>query len=381
MARERNDIVNKEVADLVKAGVLRATQFPRWIANPVLVKKEGGAMRMCVDFKDLNKACPKDSYPLPEIEQKVEALGGYRWKSFLDAYKGYHQIQMKKEDEDKTAFHTEKGTFCYTKMPFGLRNAGATYQRVMDRVFEKQVGRNMEAYVDDMVIKSKVDEDFLRDVAETLGQLRKSGLKLNPQKCTFGAQEGKFLGHIITPQGINANPTKIEAILETKFPKTIKDIQSLGGKLVALGRFLAKSTEKTTLIFQMLRQQTTGGKLAWSEEAEEDFLQLKEHVRKLPSLASPIPGEPLILYLSTGREAISAALLAEREKKQIPVYFVSRALQKAELNYSIMEKLVLSLVFAVRRLRRYFQAHAITVLTDQPIKQVLAQPDRSGRLA
>ena len=135
----------------------------------------------------------------------------------------------------------------------------------MDRVFEKQVGRNIEAYVDDMVIKSKDDEDFLKDVAETLSQLRKAGLKLNPQKCTFGAREGKFLGHIVTPQGINANPTKIEAILETKFPKTIKEMQSLGGKLVALGRFLAKSTEKTIPIFQMLRQQTKGGKVVWSE--------------------------------------------------------------------------------------------------------------------
>ena len=132
---------------------------------------------MCVDFKDLNKACPKDSYHLPEIEHKIEALGGYKWKSFLDAYKGYHQIQMAKEDEDKTAFHMEKGTFYYTKMSFGLRNGGATYQRIMDRVFENQVGRNIEAYVDDMVIKSKTDGEFLSDVAETLSQLRKSNIK------------------------------------------------------------------------------------------------------------------------------------------------------------------------------------------------------------
>ena len=218
---------------------------------------------MCVDFKDLNKACPKDSYPLPEIEQKVEALVGYKWKCFLDAYKGYHQVQMAAEDEDATAFHTERGTFCYTKMPFGLRNAGATYQRVMDQVFEEQVGRNVEAYVDDMVIKSKGDEELLDDVKETLERLRGANIKLNPKKCTFGAQEGKFLGHIVTGEGIEANPSKIKAILETTLPKNLKEIQSLTGKLVALGRFLAKSTEKSSPILTNLREQLERGKEGW----------------------------------------------------------------------------------------------------------------------
>ena len=118
---------------------------------------------------------------------------------------------MAQEDEDATAFHTEKGTFCYTKMPFGLKNAGATYQRIMDRVFEKQFGRNVEAYVDDMVIKSRDDESFLADIKETLETLRAVNIKLNPKKCTFGATEGKFLGHIVTTEGIKANPAKIKA--------------------------------------------------------------------------------------------------------------------------------------------------------------------------
>ena len=381
MARERNDVVNKEVKDLVAAGVLRPTQFPKWVANPVLVKKEGGALRMCVDFKDLNRACPKDSYPLPEIEQKVEALGDYKWKSFLDAYKGYHQIQMAKEDEDFTAFHTEKGTFCYTKMPFGLRNAGATYQRLMDRVFDGQIGRNVEAYVDDMVIKSKKDDDFLGDIQETLDRLRGANIKLNPRKCTFGAQEGKFLGHIITAEGIKANPAKIKAILDTTHPTTLKDVQSLAGKLVALGRFLAKSTEKSNPLIQMLKDQIGKGRTEGIEEARKGLQRLKEQIKELPMLASPKPGEPLVLYLSTGAGAISAALIAERKDKQMPVYFISRTLQDAENNYTTKEKLVLSLVFAARRLRRYFHANPITDLTEYPLRQIMLKPERSGRLA
>ncbi|KAI3767978.1 hypothetical protein L2E82_18407 [Cichorium intybus] len=130
-------------------------KFPTWIANPVMVKKSDGSWRMCIDYKDLNKACPKDSYPLPKIDQKIESLHGFRWKCFLDAYKGYHPILMKKDDEEKTAFYTDHRTFCYQNMPFGLKNTGATYQRLVDRVFAFQIGRNIEVNIDDMVIKSR----------------------------------------------------------------------------------------------------------------------------------------------------------------------------------------------------------------------------------
>ena len=189
---------------------------------------------MCVDFADLNKACPKDSYPLPEIEQKIESLGGFKWKSFLDAYKGYHQVQMAKSDEDKTAFHTEKGTYCYIKMPFGLRNAGATYQRLADKVFEAQIGRNIEVYVDDMVIKIRADTDFIQDIEETLTRLKQVNMKLNPKKCIFGTTKGKFLGHVVSTEGIEANPEKVKALINTNTPRTMKEVQSLNGTLAAL---------------------------------------------------------------------------------------------------------------------------------------------------
>ncbi|GJU82296.1 reverse transcriptase domain-containing protein [Tanacetum coccineum] len=134
-AAERNVAINDEVSKLVKAEIMREVHYHDWLSNPVMVKKSDNSWRMCVDFKDLNKACPKDGYPLPEIDWKVESLCGFPFKCFLDAYKGYHQIQMAEEDEEKTAFITNQGIFCYTKMPFGLRNAGATYQRLVDKTF------------------------------------------------------------------------------------------------------------------------------------------------------------------------------------------------------------------------------------------------------
>ncbi|GJR36890.1 reverse transcriptase domain-containing protein [Tanacetum coccineum] len=166
--------------------------------SPIIQKKRGQAAdrnhaiqkeRMHVDFKDLNKACPKDGYLLPEINWKVESLCGFPFKCLLDAYKGYHQIQMAKEDKEKTAFITSQGIFCYTKMPFGLRNAGATYQRLVDKAFHKQIGRNLEVYVDDLVIKSLTEDEIVRDMEETFQTLREINMKLNPKKYTFGIEE------------------------------------------------------------------------------------------------------------------------------------------------------------------------------------------------
>ncbi|XP_071700226.1 uncharacterized protein [Rutidosis leptorrhynchoides] len=139
----------EEVTKLVAAGILREVKYQSWVMNPVLVKKPDGSWRMCIDFKDLNKACPKDNYPLPDVDLKVKSLHAFPFKYFLDAARGYHQIPMAKEDEDKTAFHTGKSIFSYIMLPFGLINAGATYQRLVDTAFETQIGRNLEAYVDD----------------------------------------------------------------------------------------------------------------------------------------------------------------------------------------------------------------------------------------
>ncbi|GKC75156.1 reverse transcriptase domain-containing protein [Tanacetum coccineum] len=181
-AADRNQAIQEEVGKLVEAGIMRDVHYHDWLSNPVMIKKHDDSWRMCVDFKDLNKACPKDGYPLPEIDWKVESLCGFSFKCFLDTYKGYHQIQMAKEDEEKIAFITSQGIFCYAKMPFGLRNARATYQRLVDKAFHKQIGRNLEVYVDDLVIKSCTTDEIVKDMEETFKTLREINMKLNPKK-------------------------------------------------------------------------------------------------------------------------------------------------------------------------------------------------------
>ncbi|XP_071728872.1 uncharacterized protein [Rutidosis leptorrhynchoides] len=235
MAPDRAKWLCEEVTKLVRAGILREVQYQSWIANPVLVKKRDGSCLMCIDFKDLNKACPKDNYSLPEIDVKVESLHAFQYKCFLDAARGYHQIPMAQEDADKTAFHTGKGIFSYIMMPFGLINAGATYQRLIDTAFEKQIGRNLEAYVDDLVIKSTTQERIVEDIRETFDTLRKINMKLNPLKC------------------IQANPKKIAAIENMTALRTVKEVQSLTGKLAALTRFLSKAAERQLPFFKTLK--------------------------------------------------------------------------------------------------------------------------------
>ncbi|RDX85065.1 hypothetical protein CR513_33786, partial [Mucuna pruriens] len=177
---------------------IREVQYPSWLANVVMVRKANGRWRMCIDYTDLNQACPKDSYPLPSIDRLVDGVSGYALLSFMDAYSGYNQIQMHPQDEEKTAFIIDIGTFCYRVMPFGLKNAGAMYQRLMDQVFKEVLGVDLEVYVDDMVVKSTKVFEHCQALGRVFAILRKHQLRLNPEKCSFGVQAGKFLGFMLT---------------------------------------------------------------------------------------------------------------------------------------------------------------------------------------
>nr|GEV08390.1 reverse transcriptase domain-containing protein [Tanacetum cinerariifolium] len=185
-APKRAKAIQVKVQKLVEARIIREVYYHDWFSNLVMVKKHNGSWRMCVDFTDLNKACPQDCYPLSKIDWKVESLCGYPFKCFLDAYKGYHQIQLAESDEEKTAFHASQGVYCYTKMSFGLKNAGATYQRLVDKAFDSQIGQNIEVYIDDLVIKSHTEAEMLRDIGETFRTLRKINMKLNPKNVRLG---------------------------------------------------------------------------------------------------------------------------------------------------------------------------------------------------
>jgi hypothetical protein len=253
---DRRDAIKKELAKLVAASFIREVFHPEWLANPVIVrKKNSNEWRMCVDYTDLNKHCPKDPFGLPRIDQVIDSTAGCDLLCFLDCYSGYHHIAIKEEDQEKTAFITPFGAYCYTTMSFGLKNAGATYQRAIQACFKRQLNKNVKAYVDDVVVKTRDSNTLIDDLEETFASLREYRWKLNPNKCVFGVPSGKLLGFIISQRGIEANPEKISTVTSMKAPTCIKDIQKLTGCRAALNRFISKLGERGLPFFKLLKHQ------------------------------------------------------------------------------------------------------------------------------
>ncbi|CAA0813340.1 Unknown protein, partial [Striga hermonthica] len=374
---ERQGALEGEVIKLIDNRFVREAKYPVWVSNPVLVKKNSGTWRLCVDFSDLNWACPKDSYPLPSIDYMVDATSGHELMSFMDAYSGYHQIPMDPNDEEHTSFYSARRLYCYTMMPFGLKNAGATYQRLVNKMFADQIGRTMEVYVDDMLVKSVFANDHVSHLNEMFSILRDYSMVLNPKKSTFGVGSGKFLGYIVSQRGIEANPDKIKAILELKPPRSIRETQSLTSRLAALSRFISKSTDKCKPFFEAIKKNK---KFEWTDECQHALDNIKESLIRPPVLQKPTPGEMLYLYLGVTPTMISAVLVREENLNQHPIYYTSKALHEAEARYPQIEKLIFALVTASRKLRPYFLEHQVTVLSAYPIRIILHKPDTSGRM-
>nr|CAN61262.1 hypothetical protein VITISV_005781 [Vitis vinifera] len=306
----RQKIIREKIEKLLEAGFIREVEYPDWLANVVVVPKKEGKWRN------------------PRL--------GKGMLSFLDAFSGYHQIPMSPTDEEKTAFITPHGLYCYKVMSFGLKNAGATYQRLMTKIFKPLVGRTVEVYIDDIVVKSKTREEHVLHLQEVFHLLKKYDMKLNPSKCAFGVSRDQ-----------------VKAVMETPPPRSKKELQRLTGKLVALGRFIARFTDELRPFFLAIRKARASG---WMDSCQSAFEKIKHCLMQPPILSSPLPKEKLY---------IAVLFRCPSPKKQKPIYYVSRALANVETRYSKMELTVLALRI---------------VLTDQPLHNILHKPDLTGRM-
>jgi len=278
---------------------------------------------------------------------------GYAVLSFLDAFSGFHQISMYLPDAEKMTFITKKWTYCYQVMPFGLKNTGATYQQMVNKVFKELLGQVMKAYVDDMIVKRKQGESHARQLEKVFAVFRKNNMGLNPNKCAFGVKSGMFLGYLITHRGIEASLEKVQAVIDMQSPSSIKEVQRLMGRLTVLGRFLSKYAEHSLSFFKALKW---GRNFQWTPECEKDFLELKEYLKEIPLLTRLEIGEKLCLYLGVSHQAVSAVLVRQVGQVDNPIYYVTKVLQEAESRYPYTEKIAPALVTAARKLRPYFQA-------------------------
>lgn len=216
------------------------------------VKKKNGKWLMCIDFTDLNKACPKNEFPLPRIDRVLNGAEHSQLMSLLDWFSSYHLIWMRKEDEEKTSFITPFGTYCFVRMPEGLKNAGQSFSRMTLVVLGPQLRRNILAYVDNIVVTSFDRKNHIADLVETFANLRAANLSLNPEKCIFGAHRVKVLGCLVSTKGIEANPEKIKALADMDEPQSIRDLQKLTGRIAALNRFIPRSADRSLSFFKVL---------------------------------------------------------------------------------------------------------------------------------
>ena len=263
-------------------------------------------------------------------------------------------------------------------MPFGLKNVGSTYQQMMTKMFEPPLGKSIEVYLNDMVVKSKVVSQHVGDLTNIFGTMRKHKLRLNASKCSFGVSSGKFLGYMVTHRGIEMNPDQIKAINNLQPPRNPKEVQKLTGMTTTLNQFISKLADRCRPFFLLLHK-WKGFK--WTEECAMAFQQLKEYLSRPPIMSSPKVDEVLFAYLAVASYAISFVLIRVDSGIHRPVYYMSKSFHEAEVRYLLLEKANLAVVHATRKLPHYFQTHTVVVLTQLPLKSILRSVDYSRRIA
>jgi hypothetical protein len=378
-----HDRIKEEIDRLLKAGFIRPCRYAEWVSNIVPVeKKNTGVIRVCIDFRDLNKATPKDEYPMPIADTLINNASGHRVISFLDGNAGYNQIFMAEKDMAKTAFRCPGfvGLFEWVVMNFGLKNAGATYQRAMNLIFHDSLGIVVEVYIDDIVVKSDGFDSHLADLQLGFERMRKYGLQMNPLKCAFGVSAGKFLGFIIHEHGIEIDPKKVEAIGNLEQPTCKRDVQKLLGKINYLRRFISNLSGKIESFAPILRLKNEA-EFTWGAAQQEAFDNIKKYLLNPPVLRAPKSGTPFRLYIAAQDKVIGAVLTQEDGGKEHIIAYLSRRLIDTETRYLLIEKLCLSLYNACTKFRPYLLSSTCVVTCQADVvKYMLQKPILSGRI-
>eukprot|EP00253_Pinus_taeda_P025957 PITA_25957 len=369
--------IEKEINRLYKSGIIVPIIFSDWTSNLVPVRKKTGEICLCIDFRNLNKVSLKDNYPLPKMDHILQRVVGASRMSLLDGYSGYNQVSVHEGDRDKTTFTTPWGTFHYAKIPFSLKNAGATFQRAMDLAFTNEKDVFLVVYLDDLTVFSKYDEEHMYHLKNVFQKCIKYGLSMNPKKSLFAMEEGKPLGYIISKDGICIDPTRVQAIQQIDLPQNKKEIQSFNGKMNFLRRFVPNLAEHLREMTNMLKKEN---QVKWTEEAVKSFNLVKLALSSAPVLVSPDYTQDFILFSFASEHTMAAMLLQKRDDNERHIAFFSRAIRDAALKYNIIEKQALALVKALKDFQVYIlHSHILAYVPNVAVKDVLVQTDPEGR--
>ena len=353
-------VADKEIEKMLRSGVITPSQSP-WASPIVLVRKKDGSIRFCVDYRKLNEVTIKDAYPIPRIEDSLDSLCGSQWFTTLDLASGYWQVEMEKEDREKTAFVTRKGLYEFTVMPFGLCNAPATFQRLMERVLSGLQWEIAVLYIDDIVVHGRSFEEHIERLRAVLKRLQAANLTLKTKKCCFLQQEVEFLGHIVSGTGISPNPQKVAAVANWCTPSKLKDLRSFLGLATYYRRFIKGFAN----IARPLHALTEKGKqFVWSTDCEEAFSALKNRLTSAPILAYPTKEDPFILDTDASQFGIGAVLSQKQSGEELVIAYGSRLLTKSERNYCTTRKELLAVVYFTRYFKHYLLGKKFLLRTD-----------------
>jgi hypothetical protein len=343
------------------------------VANLVPVRKKSGEIRLCVDFRNLNRSSKKDNYPLPNMEHILQRVTGASRISMIDGFSGYNQISVMPEEREKTAFTTPWGTFMYAKMPFGLMNAGATFQQAMDIAFIGEKDQFVVIYLDDITVFSRSDKEHCCHLRKVFLKCQRFGLSLNPKKSLFSMKEGKLLGHIVSAEGVRIDPSRVEAIQTLSLPRSRKEVHAFLGKINFLRRFVSNFVEVVKHITAMLRK---GNEVKWIAKPRESFIQIKKALTEAPVLVSPDYFKDFLIFSFASFDTVAAVLLQKNEEgREQPISFFSKALRDAEIRYEIMEKQAYALVKSLKDFRVYVLHSKVTAYVPlASVKDILIQP-------
>ena len=370
--------VNKIIEEMKSQGVIEESKSP-WISPVVMVKKKDGSLRFCVDYRKLNSVTVKDSYPLPRIEDILDQLSGNSWFSTLDLKSGYWQVKLDSKDKEKTAFSVGNGLWQFTVMPFGLCNAPATFEHLMEKVLQDILSKICLVYLDDVIVFSKTFEEMMENLRKVFLRFRSANLKLNPKKCSLFGKEVKYLGHVVSEKGITTDPEKISAIRNWPVPQNKKQLRSFLGFCSYYRKFIKGFSLIAKSLFVLTENQV---KFEWNLSCEEAFNKLKGKLVSSPILSFPEEHGQFILDTDASNHGIGAVLSqVQNGSKKVIAYF-SRVLNKAERNYCITRRELLAIVASVKSFHHYLYGRKFQIRTDHiSLKWLLSFKDLEGQLA
>ncbi|KAG1952465.1 interleukin-1 receptor accessory protein-like 1-A [Pimephales promelas] len=370
------ETVKEHIHQLLEAQVIRESSSP--YASPiVLVKKKDGTLRMCVDYRQLNSKTRKDAFPLPRIEESLDALTGARWFSTLDLASGYNQVPVAEADRPKTAFCTPFGLFEWNRMPFGLCNAPGTFQRLMQRLFGDQQNQSLLLYLDDIVVFSSTVQQHLDRLEVVLCRLQRENLKAKFTKCAFFQEEVRYLGHVISSKGVATDPSKVEVVANWQPPTTVSELRSFLGFASYYRRFVEGFAKLAAPLHKLVahlgaaksKRVTAQATIEnWTAECQSSFEALKVRLTSTPVLAYADFSLPFILEVDASHGGLGAVLSQEQDGKVRPIAYASRGLRPTErnmVNYSSMRLEFVALKWAMtEKFREYLLGHKCVVFTD-----------------